>query len=83
MNTKVLELIKIYILYIVYFTIRESCSKHLSQSLQSHIDSMKLCVRIVDFELHFPKNLSKAKMAYISNIDLDEWSNIGIHDFSS
>jgi hypothetical protein len=83
LNTKVLELTKIYILYIVHFTIWESYSKQLSQSLESHIDSVKLFVRIVDFEIHFPKTLSNAKMVYISNVDPDDWSNIGIHNFSS
>jgi len=38
-------------------------------------------VRIVDFQLHFPNTLSNEKMVYIWNIDLDEWNNIGIHDF--
>ena len=66
-----------------FLTIWESCSKHLSQSLESHIDSLKLCVGIVDFELYFPKTLSNAKMVYISNVDLDDWSNLVIHDVSS
>jgi len=44
---------------------------------------MKLYVRIVDFQLHLPNTLSNAKMVSILNIDLDEWNNIGIHDFSS
>jgi len=44
---------------------------------------MKLYVRHVDFQLHLPNTLSNAKMVYILNVDLDEWSNIGIHDFFS
>ena len=44
---------------------------------------MKLYVRIVDFEQHLRNTLSNAKMVYILNVDLDEWNNIGIHDFSS
>ena len=44
---------------------------------------MKLYVRIADFQLHLPNTLSNAKMVFILNVDLDEWSNIGIHDFSS
>jgi len=44
---------------------------------------MKLYVRIVYFQLHLPNTLSNAKMVYILNVDLDEWNNIGIHDFSN
>jgi len=44
---------------------------------------MKLYVRVVDFELYLSNTLSNAKMAYILNVDLDEWNHIGIHDFSS
>jgi len=44
---------------------------------------MKLYVRIVDFQLHLPNTLSNAKMFCILNVDLDEWNNIGINDFSS
>jgi len=44
---------------------------------------MKLYVRIVDFQLHLPNTLSNVKMVYILNLDLDEWNNIGMHDFSS
>jgi len=44
---------------------------------------MKLYVRIVDFQLHLPNTLTNAKMVSILNVDLDEWSNIGMHDFSS
>jgi len=44
---------------------------------------MKLYVRIVDFKLYLPNPLSNAKMVSILNVDLDEWNNIGIHDFSS
>ena len=44
---------------------------------------MKLYVRTVDFQLHLPKTLSNAEMVCILNVDLDEWNNIGIHDFSS
>jgi len=44
---------------------------------------MKLYVRIEDFQLHLPNTLSNAKMVCILNVDLDEWNNIAIHDFSS
>ena len=44
---------------------------------------MKLYVRFADFQLHLPNTLSNAKMVSILNIDLDEWSNVGIHEFSS
>jgi len=44
---------------------------------------MKLYVRIVDFQLHLPNTLSNARMVCILNVDLDEWNNIGFHDFSS
>ena len=44
---------------------------------------MKLYVRIVDFQLLLPNTLTNEKMVCILNVDLDEWSNIGIHDFSS
>jgi len=43
---------------------------------------MKQYVSIVDFQLHLPKILSNTKMVYILNVDIDEWNNIGIHDFS-
>jgi len=44
---------------------------------------MKQYVRIADFQIHLPHTLSYAKMVFILNVDLDEWNNIGIHDFSS
>ena len=37
----------------------------------------------MDLELHFPNTLSNAKITYVSNVDLDEWTNLGIHDFSN
>jgi hypothetical protein len=40
-------------------------------------------VRIVDFQLHLPNTLSNSKIVYVLNVDLDEWNNIGIHDFSN
>jgi len=45
-----------------------------SQNLESHINYMKLYVRIADFQLHLPNTLSNAKMVFILNVDLDEWS---------
>jgi len=42
---------------------------------------MKLYVRIADFQLQLPHTLSNVKMVRILNVDLDEWNNIGIHDF--
>ena len=44
---------------------------------------MKLYVRIADFHQHLPNTLSNAKIVCMLNVDLDEWSNIGIHDVSS
>jgi len=44
---------------------------------------MKLHVGLVDLELHFLNALSNAKMSYISNVDLDEWNKLAIHDFWS
>ena len=44
---------------------------------------MKLDARILDFQLDLPNTLSNAKMVSILKVDLDEWKNIGIHDFSS
>ena len=44
---------------------------------------MKRYVRIEDFQLHLPNTLSKAKMVCILNVNLEECSNIGIHDVCS
>ena len=44
---------------------------------------MKLYVRLVDLQLYFPNTLLNAKMTYASNLDLDEWTNLGIYDFLS
>jgi len=44
---------------------------------------MKLHAGLVDLELHFRNALSNAKMSYISNVDLDEWNKLAIHDFRS
>ena len=44
---------------------------------------MKLHVGLVDLELHFLNALSNAKMSYISNVDLNEWNKLAIHDFRS
>jgi len=44
---------------------------------------MKLYVRLVHLELHFPNILSNVKMTYVSNVDLDEWNKLSIHEFSS
>jgi hypothetical protein len=44
---------------------------------------MKLYVGIMDIQLHFTNTLSNAKNGLCINVDLDEWNNIGIHDFSS
>jgi hypothetical protein len=83
LNTKLLEIIKIQTFYIDHFSIWESLSKQYSLNLESHINYMKLYVRIVDFQLHLPNILSNTKMVCILNVELDEWNNIGIHDFSS
>jgi len=83
LNTKLLELIEFQNFYIDHFSIWESWSKQYSPNLESHINYMKLYVRIVDSHLHLTNTLSNAKIVYIWNVDLDEWNNIGIHDFSS
>jgi hypothetical protein len=44
---------------------------------------MKLYVRLVDLELHFTNTLSNEKITYVSKVDLDEWTNLGTHDFLS
>jgi len=44
---------------------------------------MKLHAGLVDLELHFLNALSNAKMSNISNVDLDEWKKIAVHDFRS
>ena len=40
-------------------------------------------MRLVDLELHFPDNLSNTKMSYVTNVDFDECTNLGMNDFSS
>ena len=82
-DTKLLEIIKIQTFYINHFSIWESLSKQYSQNLEFDINYIKLYVRIVDFKLHFPNTLSNTKLVSLLNVDLDEWNNIGIHDFSS
>jgi hypothetical protein len=49
----------------------------------NHTDFMKIYVGHVDLELHFRNTLSNAKMSNVSNVDLDEWNKLAIHDFSS
>ena len=44
---------------------------------------MKLYVGLVDLELQFCNALSNEKMSNVSNVDLDEWNKLAIHDFSS
>jgi len=44
---------------------------------------MKLYAGPVDLEVHFCNALSNAKMFYVSNVDLDEWNKLAIHDLSS
>jgi hypothetical protein len=81
LNTKVLELIKTNIPYIGHFVIFKSVSEHYSQNLGSHIEFMKLCERLVNFELNFSYTFSNRKMTYIEIVDLDESSKLRIHDF--
>jgi len=83
LNTKLLEIIKIQTFYIVYFFIWESLSKQYSPNLESHKNNMKLYVRLWIFNYAFPTLCQMKKMVSILNVDLDEWNNIGIHDFSS
>ena len=65
------------------FSIWGSLSKQYSLNHESHMNYIKWYVRIVDFQIHLPNTLSNAKIVFILNVDLDEWSNICIHDFSS
>jgi len=44
---------------------------------------MKLYAGPVDLELHFRNALSNAKISYVSNVDLDEWNKLAMHNFSS
>ena len=44
---------------------------------------MNLYVRPMDLELHFHHALSNIKMSYASNVDLDEWNKLDIHDILS
>jgi len=44
---------------------------------------MKLYAGPMDLELHFHNALSNAKISYVSNVDLDEWNKLSIHDFTS
>ena len=44
---------------------------------------MKLHAGLVDLELHFLNALSNVKISNISNVDLDEWNKIAVHDFRS
>jgi len=83
LNTKLLEINKIQTFYVDHFSIWESLSIQYSINLESHINYMKLYVRIEDFHQHLPNTLSNAKMLCILKVDLDEWNNIGIHDFSN
>ena len=69
MNTKLLEIIKIQTFYIDHFSIWESLSKQYSPNLESHINYMKLYVRIVDFQLHLP-NFVKCK----NGLHIKSWS---------
>ena len=78
-----LDIIKIQTFYIDNFSIWESLSKQYAINIESHTNYMKLYVRIVFFQLHLSNTLSNAKRFYILNADLDEWNNIGIHDFRS
>ena len=83
LNTKLLEIIKIQSFYVDNFSIWESLSKQYPPNLESYTNYMKLYLRIVHFQLHLPNTLSNAKVVYILNVDLDEWNNIGVHDFPS
>ena len=82
LNYWLLELINIQTFYRDHFSIWESLCRQYSANLESHTNFMKLYVGSVDFELHFANTLSNTKMVYILNVDLDEWSNIGINEFS-
>jgi hypothetical protein len=42
-----------------------------------------MCVRLVNFELHFANTFSNVKMTNITNVDPDELIKLGNHDFFS
>jgi len=44
---------------------------------------MKLYAGPVDLELHFHNALLNGQMSYVSNVDLDEWNKLAIHDVPS
>jgi hypothetical protein len=44
---------------------------------------MKLYAGPMDLELHFHNALSNGKISYVSNVGLDEWIKLSIHDFPS
>jgi len=44
---------------------------------------MKLYAGPVDLDLLFYHALSNVKVSYVSNVDLDEWNKLVIHDFLS
>jgi hypothetical protein len=44
---------------------------------------MRLYERLVNFELNFPNTFLNLKTTNITNVDLDEWTKLGIRDFSS
>jgi hypothetical protein len=68
-------------LYRPFFHLEKFCKQY-SPNLESHTNYIKLYERSVDFELHYANTLSNAKLMFIWNVYLDEWSNIGIHEFS-
>jgi hypothetical protein len=57
----VLELIKIYILYIDHFSF-EKVFVNASHENMDVTEFMKLCERLVNFELNFSNTISNAKM---------------------
>ena len=54
-----------------------------SHKILNLTDFMKLCVRLVDLELHFRNTFVKCKNILCINVDLDEWNKLSIYDFSS
>jgi len=65
LKTNLLEIIMIQTFYIVHFSVWESLRKQYSPNLESHINYMKLYVRIVHFQLHVPNTLQMQNGLYI------------------
>jgi hypothetical protein len=53
----------------------------LSKIRGSQTEFMTQCVRLINLELTFSNTFSNAKITYITIVDLDESSKLGIREF--